>query len=171
MQGDGSLDPDLTEPIRLVGALREMGLALLDVTIGNPYVNPHVNRPADWQPYPLPEEPLKGLARMMDCVGGIKRAFPGLAVIGSAFSYPRAFAGNLAAGAVEAGVCDLAGFGRMAFAYPEFAADLLSGRGLDAKKCCVACGKCSQLMRLGGTAGCAVRDPYYTRLYKELTAK
>lgn len=171
VRDDGSLEPDLTEPIRLVGALREMGLELLDVTIGNPYVNPHVNRPADWQPYPLPEEPLKGLARMMDCVDGIKRAFPGLTVIGSAFSYPRAFAGNLAAGAVEAGMCDLAGFGRMAFAYPEFAEDLLSGRGLDMKKCCVACGKCSQLMRLGGMAGCAVRDPYYTKLYKELTAK
>lgn len=171
VQDDGSLAPDLTEPIRLVGELQKLGLELLDVTIGNPYVNPHVNRPADWQPYPLPEEPLQGLARMMDCVGGIKRAFPSLSVIGSAFSYPRAFAGNLAAGAIEAGVCDLAGFGRMAFAYPDFADDLLSGRGLDARKCCVACGKCSQLMRLGGTAGCAVRDPYYTRLYKELTSK
>ena len=35
---------------KLIGILhQELGLQLLDVTIGNPYVNPHVNRPADWQ--------------------------------------------------------------------------------------------------------------------------
>lgn len=169
-EADG-LAPDMSEPIRLVGQLRELGLELLDITIGNPYVNPHVNRPADWQPYELTEDPSEGLARMMHCVGEIKKAHPELKIIGSAFSYPRQFAANLAAGAVESGVCDMAGFGRMAFAYPEFVGAILSGAGMDAKKCCIACGKCSQLMRLGSTAGCVVRDPYYTKLYKELTSK
>lgn len=169
-EADG-LTPDLAEPIRLVGELRRMGLELLDITIGNPYVNPHVNRPADWQPYDLPEDPTVGLARMMHCVGEIKKAHPELTVIGSAFSYPRQFSANLAAGAIESGICDMAGFGRMAFAYPEFADAILAGRELDAKKCCIACGKCSQLMRLNSTAGCVVRDPYYTKLYKELTSK
>ena len=169
-EADG-LTPDLTEGIRLVGDLKALGLELIDITIGNPYVNPHVNRPADWQPYEMPEDPTVGLARMMHCVGAIKAAHPELKIIGSAFSYPRQFAANLAAGAVENGVCDMAGFGRMAFAYPDFARDILSGNGLDAKKCCIACGKCSQLMRLGSTAGCVVRDSYYTKLYKELTSK
>ena len=62
----GGLEPDLAEPIRLVQILRdELGLPLVNITIGNPYVNPHVNRPADWQPYPLPEDPLLGVARML----------------------------------------------------------------------------------------------------------
>lgn len=169
-EADG-LEPDLTEGIRLVGDLKALGLELVDITIGNPYVNPHVNRPADWQPYEMPEDPTVGLHRMMHCVGEIKKAHPELKIIGSAFSYPRAFAANLAAGAVESGICDMAGFGRMAFAYPEFAKDILSGAGLDSKKCCIACGKCSQLMRLGSTAGCVVRDSYYTKLFKELTSK
>lgn len=169
-EADG-LTPDLTEPIRLVGELRSMGLELLDLTIGNPYVNPHVNRPADWQPYEMPEDPTVGLARMMHCVGTVKKAHPELTVIGSAFSYPRHLAANLAAGAIEQGICDMAGFGRMAFAYPEFADVILSGHELDAKKCCIACGKCSQLMRMNSTAGCVVRDPYYIKLYKELTSK
>ncbi len=43
--GEG-LDVDLTEPVRLVRELRdEFRLPLLNVTMGNPYKNPHVNRP------------------------------------------------------------------------------------------------------------------------------
>ena len=168
----GGLEPDLAEPIRLVQILRdELRLPLVNITIGNPYVNPHVNRPADWQPYPLPEDPLLGVARMLACVGGIKRAAPGVQIVGSALSYPRQFAGNLAAGAIGAGLMDAAGFGRLSFAYPEFARDLLSGAGLDRRRCCVACGKCSQLMRMGSRTGCVVRDPEFTNLYKELTKK
>ena len=150
---------------------QELGLGLLDVTIGNPYVNPHVNRPADAQPYPLPESPLVGLGRMLACVKAIQQAYPSLAVVGSGLSYPRQFAGQLAAGALEQGCFQLAGFGRMAFAYPSFAKDMLSGKGLDPKQCCVACGKCSQLMRLGSMAGCVVRDSVYTALYREAQQK
>ena len=69
------------------------------------------------------------------------------------------------------GFFQLAGFGRMAFAYPSFAKDMLSGKGLDPKQCCVACGKCSQLMRLGSMAGCVVRDSVYTALYREAQQK
>ena len=74
----------------------------------------------------------------------------------------------MAAGAIEEGYYTIAGFGRMAFAYPDFAADILSGRGLDPKKCCIACGKCTQLMRYGSTAGCVVRDKVYTTLYQQV---
>ena len=48
---------------------------------------------------------------------------------------------------------------------------MLSGKGLDPKQCCVACGKCSQLMRLGSMAGCVVRDSVYTALYREAQQK
>ena len=168
----GAPEFDSTEPIRLVKALeKEAGMELIDITMGNPYVNPHVNRPADKQPYEILEDPLIDVKRMVDGIGEVKAACPEMAVIGSALSYARQFCGNLAAGAIEAGKYDAAGFGRMAFAYPEFAGELLAGRALDAKKCCIGCGKCSQLMRLGSTAGCVVRDPYYTDLYRRLTAK
>ena len=55
---------------------------------------------------------------------------------------------------------------RISFLLPE-----LSGKGLDPKQCCVACGKCSQLMRLGSMAGCVVRDSVYTALYREAQQK
>ena len=110
---------------------------------------------------------LAGLCRFLIQWAGA----PSLAVVGSGLSYPRQFAGQLAAGALEQGCFQLAGFGRMAFAYPSFAKDMLSGKGLDPKQCCVACGKCSQLMRLGSMAGCEVRDSVYTALYREAQQK
>ena len=162
------LTPDLTEPKELVRILhQELGVDLLDITIGNPYVNPHVNRPADFQPYDLPESPLVGVARMLDCTRSIQEAYPDLTVIGSGLSYLRQFAPRMAAGAVREGYFQIAGFGRMAFAYPDLAKEILSGEELDPKKCCIACGKCSQLMRFGSKAGCVVRDPVYTKLYQE----
>lgn len=162
------LTPDLTEPKKLVRILhQELGVDLLDITIGNPYVNPHVNRPADFQPYDLPESPLVGVARMLDCTRSIQEAYPDLIVIGSGLSYLRQFAPRMAAGAVREGYFQIAGFGRMAFAYPDLAKEILSGEELDPKKCCIACGKCSQLMRFGSKAGCVVRDPVYTKLYQE----
>lgn len=164
---DGGLAPDLAEPEALVKILhQDLRLPLLNFSIGNPYVNPHVNRPYDGGPYVPDEHPLEGVARMMRCIGQVKKAVPSLCVAGSGFSYLRQFSPQLAAGAVEQGVCDLAGFGRMAFAYPEFPRDLLSGGGFDARKSCIACGKCSALMRAGTVAGCVVRDgetylPFY----------
>lgn len=168
----GGVVPDMTEPSRLLNILhQDLGVEMVDITIGNPYVNPHVNRPADMQSYPLPEDPFVGVARMIDCIAAVKKQNPTLTIIGSALSYLRAFSGNLAAGAIEQGIYDMAGFGRMAFAYPDFARDLLEKGQLAANRCCVSCGKCSQLMRMGSTAGCVVRDATYTKLYKELTKK
>lgn len=164
---ESGLEPVLDESRQVVKWLhQDFGLPLLNFTIGNPYKNPHVNRPYDLGGYVPPEHPFVGLARMMHCVGEIKRAFPTLGVVGSGFSYLRQFSQNLAAGAVAEGVCDVAGFGRMAFAYPNFANDIVSGRGLTPGSCCVACGKCTEFMRAGSTSGCAVRDPFFTQQYK-----
>ena len=160
MAVSGGLEEDLEEPLRLVDILHNrLGMPLLNATMGNPYANPHVNRPFDKGPYEPPEPPLAGVARMYRITGRVQRAFPALAVIASAPSYLRQFGGNLAAGAVGRGDCRLVGFGRQAFAYPDFANDCLHGR-MDPGKCCVACGKCTELMRAGGTAGCVVRDEY-----------
>lgn len=160
---------DLSEPKKVVKILTEKyGFSLLNVTIGNPYVNPHVNRPFNHGPYESPENPLDGVERMMNCVGEIQKSFPDLAVVGSGFSYLGENSIKLATGAVESGICSVAGFGRQSFAYPEFAKDILKKGELDKGKCCIACGKCSELMRAGTVAGCVIRDsstylPYYKK--------
>lgn len=67
--------------------------------------------------------------------------------------------GFVASGGINEGWLDIAGFGRQALAYPEFANDLLIQGFMDAKKCCINCNKCFDLMDPGHTrTGCIVRD-------------
>jgi len=66
--------------------------------------------------------------------------------------------GNVGAAAKAAGKVSVVGAGRMAFAYPDFAKDLLTTGKLDKKKVCIGCSGCTQLMRDGQMAGCVVRD-------------
>lgn len=161
---------DLSEPFQVVGQLhRGLGLPLLDITMGNPYANPHVNRPYNAGGYDPPEHPLCGVARMMNATLALKAAYPSLSLIGSGLSFLRQYAAPAATGLVAGGV-DMAGFGRMAFAYPDFAADILQRGALDPKRCCLACSKCTHLMRGGGMAGCPVFDrETYLPLYRALS--
>lgn len=167
-ENDG-LKPDLTEPVKLIDILHnKLGVEIIDISIGNPYVNPHVNRPADVLGYECLENPLQGMERILNCTKAVQKHFKDLVVVGSGLTYLRQFSPNLAAGALENNYFSIAGFGRQAFAYPDFANDILKKGALDPKKCCVTCGRCSQLMRTGRMAGCAVKDKLYTEMFKGL---
>ena len=55
---DDPLVPDMTEPIALVGMLREAGVELVNVSLGSPYTSPHLVRPYEYPPpdgYETPE--------------------------------------------------------------------------------------------------------------------
>jgi 2,4-dienoyl-CoA reductase-like NADH-dependent reductase (Old Yellow Enzyme family) len=151
--------PDLAEPLRLIGLLAELGLSCVSVTAGNPYFNPFINRPADRagnnQP---PEHPLCSVVRLADMTRQVQQAFPKLCVLGAGLTWLRQFFPQAAAGLVADGWASLAGLGRQAFAYPDFARDTLSGGGFDPARVCLTCGACSQIMRDGGMAGCPIRD-------------
>ena len=168
----GGLEPVLGEAIRLAQTLRdEIGIRLLNYTLGNPYVNPHVNRPYARGGYEPPEHPLYGIERMCQCIGDVKRAVPDVCVIASGLSYLRQFSANYAAGLVSSGAADIAGYGRMALAYPQFAYDIITKGELDRRQCCITCGKCAQLLRGGIVAGCVVRDAEaYVEGYRKLGA-
>jgi len=162
---------DLTEPIRLVGELKAAGFGGINITIGNPYWNPHVNRPADWMiadwPDP-PEEPLTGVARIIHVVRDVQRAHPDLPVVGSGYTWLRQYVPQFAAGAIAAGWASLVGLGRGALAYPDFAKDILREGAMDPHKCCVLCSACTQIMRDGGRSGCVVRDhEVYAPIFRE----
>lgn len=163
--------PDLTEPKRLVGELFRRGVRMVNVTVANPYYNPHVNRPFN-EPvcggYPQPEHPLAGVKRMIDLAGEIQQAYPEAAVIGSGYSWLRQMMPYAAAASKFHGLTTLVGVGRMAFAYPNFAKDILQKGQLDSERVCLGCSACTQIMRDGGRTGCVVRDarvygPIYRR--------
>lgn len=157
--------PDWTEPGLLVRKLADAGVVLLDVTAGNPYYNPHVNRPFDSGPYRPPGHQIIYADKLFRAAAALKKAAQ-ISVVGTGFSWFRHLAPQLAAGMIDDGWFDLAGFGRQAFAYPDFARDILHGK-MQPSKCCLACGKCSEIMRDGGKTGCVIRDSaVYLPIYR-----
>ena len=162
----------LAEPIKLVHELYNRGVKIINLTMGTPYYNPHVNRPYDKGGYIPPEHPLFGVARLTSGTGKIQKAVPGIAVIGTGYSWLRQFSPYLAAGTLEKGLATLIGYGREGFAYPGFAKDILNGGSLKKDKCCIACSKCTEIMRAGGTSGCVVRDAkVYAPIYRQCCMK
>ena len=87
--------------------------------------------------------------------------------MGSGLSYYRDDLMEQSERQIADGVCDLVGYGRMWLAYPGFYRDFLDGR-FEAKKCCLSCSKCTELMRAKQVSGCAVFEPYYRELYKQI---
>ena len=157
---------DLTESMKLIDIIHKEGINLLNITIGNPYYNPHINRPFRKGSYEPPETADVGLKRFYYSQKQIKEQFPDLMLVGSAFSYYRGQMMEQAEQQLAQGVCDLAGFGRVSLAYPEFYRDYNNGNFLP-NKTCVTCSKCTELMRAGCVSGCAVFNEYYRELYKE----
>ena len=81
--------------------LVETGAPMVNITIGNPYFNPYVNRPFDLPisgaPVP-PEHPLEGVARFLHIVKQVQQAYPDLPVVGGGYSWLRQFLPNVGAG-------------------------------------------------------------------------
>ncbi|MBE6956517.1 MAG: flavin oxidoreductase/NADH oxidase [Ruminococcaceae bacterium] len=171
--GEDGTDFDPTEPVWLLKQLRRQGVELLNITMGNPYFNPHVNRPYTMGGYEPPEHPLTGVARMLHGIAALKREVPELKLICSAVTYLGVAAPNVVAAFVEQGGFDMGGFGRTVFAYPDFANDIVKTGGMDKNKLCICCSKCTEIMRTpGGTPGCVIRDrdvylPIYNRQCKK----
>ncbi|MDR1478487.1 MAG: hypothetical protein LBJ00_06045 [Planctomycetaceae bacterium] len=158
---------DLTESKKLVGMLREIGVPLLDITIGNPYFNPHFNRP-----YAKPirgataynENPLIGVVRFANIVKEIQQSQQDLPMIGAGTAWLRHLVPKVAAGIVKNGWASLFGQGRNSFAYPNAPNDILSQNEMNPKQVCLACSGCTDLMRAESPTGCVLRDRDYYRL-------
>lgn len=166
---NGDTYPDFSEPIELIALLSTYGVKLLNITMGNPYFNPHVNRPFAKGGYTHDEHPLEGVSRMLNGIAKIKQEVPSVKLISSALSYLGVAAPFVAAGFIEQGLFDIAGFGRTIFAYPDFAKDILLNGEMNKNKICLCCSKCTEIMRTpGGTPGCVIRDKdVYAPIYKK----
>lgn len=167
-EGSG-LTPDFTEPLRLVQELhKNYGLDLVNLTMGNPYATTHVTRPFDKGKYEADEHPFVGLERMIHGIGVIKKGVSEMAVLASAPTYLRQYADLFTAGAVEQGLCDGMLFGRMAFADPDFANEIVKKGRIDPGRVCMTCGMCGDLIRAHKPTGCVVRDAKnFLPFYKE----
>ena len=160
----GGIVPDYTEACEIVRQLHcRFRVDLINITLGNPYFNPYINRPYDAGPVEPAEHPFAGAARMLESARAVKAANPDVKITASGLSYMREFSGGIFAAAIARGDFDLAGFGRLALACPDFLRKLMTGT-LARRDCCVTCTNCSNLMRRFQNSGCVVHDRELYRL-------
>jgi 2,4-dienoyl-CoA reductase-like NADH-dependent reductase (Old Yellow Enzyme family) len=155
---------DLSEPMRFLAMLQQLGIALVSVTCGSPYYNPHLQRPALFPPsdgYAPPEDPLAGVARQMQVTRRLKQQFPGLLFVGSGYSYLQDFLPNVGQAAVREGWTDLVGLGRMVLSYPEILWDASNNNELQRKRICRTFSDCTTAPRNGLPSGCYPLDEHY----------
>jgi 2,4-dienoyl-CoA reductase-like NADH-dependent reductase (Old Yellow Enzyme family) len=166
--GFGLLSDDrektLADGRAFLGLLQQLGIRLVCTSAGSPYYCPHVQRPALFPPvdgYDPPEDPLRGVARQIDITARLKREFPGLVFVGSAYSYLQEWLPHVAQRAVAKGDVDLVGLGRIALSYPDLPADVLQGAPLKRKLFCRTFSDCTNGPRMGLVSGCYPLDPFY----------
>jgi len=150
VNSENPFEPDLAEPLRLIGWFKEVGVRLLNVSMGIPYVNPHIGRPYE-KPnegaYSEPEHPLVGVNRHFEATARIQAAFPEMAIVGTGYSWLQHFLIHAGAANIKLGRVTLVGVGRGALAYPEFARDALTKGKLDPLRTCKTLSYCTYLMR------------------------
>jgi 2,4-dienoyl-CoA reductase-like NADH-dependent reductase (Old Yellow Enzyme family) len=157
---------DLSETIRFLTLLEELGIQLVNLTAGSPYYCPHIQRPAFYPPsdgYQPPEDPLAGVARQLEVVQQMKQRFPKLIIVGTAYSYLQDFLPYVAQAALRLGWIDSVGLGRMVLSYPEMLSDVVEGRAFQHKLVCRTFSDCTTAPRNGLPSGCYPLDTYYKK--------
>jgi len=160
---------DISEPLHLITELYILGVRLINITAGNPHQKPHITRPYDipikGEEHPT-EHPLYGVSRIINLATTIKKKVPeDMVVIGSGYSYLRQYAGHIASGLIHEKKIDICGFGRMAFANPNFPKQIFQDGIINKKETCITCSRCAEIKRKGQSTGCFIRDPLYKERY------
>jgi NADPH2 dehydrogenase len=164
---ESGVGEDLTETYQFLQLLKTLGIQLVCVTAGSPYYNPHIQRPALFPPsdgYQPPEDPLAGVARQLRVTAILKKQFPDLAIVGSAYSYLQEWLPNVGQNVLNNGMADFVGLGRMVLSYPELPEDVLKGLPLKRDKVCRTFSDCTTAPRNGMISGCFPLDPFYKAL-------
>jgi 2,4-dienoyl-CoA reductase-like NADH-dependent reductase (Old Yellow Enzyme family) len=142
--------PDLTEPVAWIREMIDLGVQLLNVSMGNPYSSPHLLRPFEYPPpdgYETPEHPLAGVDRHFRLAAQVQQAFPQLPIVGSGYSYLQEFLGNAGAANLRDGRITFVGVGRALLPMPDLARQLHDTGRVDRKRVCRTFSYCTALMR------------------------
>ncbi|MGE5613893.1 MAG: NADH:flavin oxidoreductase [Bacillota bacterium] len=172
-QEEGVMEPDPTEVIKLCNMLVAEGVDMINLSTMMPRYQPtgrgylaEIEEDAVIEPY-------KGVFALLDMTRRIKEAVPGGKFVCTGLSWLENFGAAVGAGGIKEGWFDLAGFGRQAFAYPDFAEDIMKLGKMVRSKCCITCDKCYDLIQIGHCqTGCVVRDQeVYLPLYRKHVLK
>jgi 2,4-dienoyl-CoA reductase-like NADH-dependent reductase (Old Yellow Enzyme family) len=157
---------DLTEPRAFLDLLASLDIRLVCITAGSPYYTPHIQRPALFPPsdgYQPPEDPLAGVARLINVTAQLKAYRPELIYIGSGYSYLQEWLPNVAQHVIRTEKAEFVGLGRMMLSYPDIVSDLLCGNPLQRKRFCRTFSDCTTAPRNGMVSGCYPLDEFYKK--------
>jgi len=164
--GSGATGIDLSEPLAFLQLLKSLDIELVCISAGSPYYNPHIQRPALFPPsdgYLPPEDPLQGVARQIEVTNALKKSFPELCIVGSAYSYLQEYLPFVAQNVIRTGKADFVGLGRMVLTYPQMPDDILQGNTLQRKAICRTFSDCTTAPRQGMISGCYPLDDFYKK--------
>lgn len=162
---------DATEPKLLTKQLIDAGATLLSTCISNPYYDYGMwGQPLDnvcvGNPAPT-ESQLKIIELCLRVTGELQDTAGDVPLVINEMSWLRQFFPQVTAAYLNAHTTGFIGQGRLGFAYPDAAHDIITTGAMDPKKCCIACSRCSQIASDHGFAGCVVRDyEVYGPIYK-----
>lgn len=125
---------DLSEPVELLGMLRDLSVELVSITGSSPYSVRHFQTPVAPRPgesYINPENPLFGVARHLAVTAALERAVPELTYVGGGYSYLQQFVPHVAQARVRRHQVDVVGLGRLHLASPDAIPAMLAGRQPD----------------------------------------
>jgi 2,4-dienoyl-CoA reductase-like NADH-dependent reductase (Old Yellow Enzyme family) len=147
---DDPFQPDLREPLAWIAEMTRLGVALVNLSMGNPYASPHIVRPFQYPPpdgYQTPEDPLVSVDRHFRLAAQVQAAFPELPVVGSGYSYLQEYALHAGAANLAEGRITVVGMGRACLAMPDFVRQIQEHGRLDRKRTCRTFSYCTALMR------------------------
>jgi hypothetical protein len=137
---------------KLLPCLRELNIVPIVDTDGD------VTKLVPW----LLREGIQGVLPLERQAGveglAIRRQYPEIAMVGSAWSFLRHFAPNVGASIIRNGQASFMGFGRNSFAYPSMPLDLMKHGIADPRKTCITCSGCTRLIRSFRPGGCVIHD-------------
>jgi len=157
---------DLAETAQYLTLLKSWGVAIVNVSAGSPYYNPHIQRPALFPPsdgYQPAEDPIINVERQIQVVRKLKAAVPAMPLVSSGLTYLQEYMPQVAQALVRQGWTDFAGMGRMVLSYPRIIADSLEKGSLDTKGICRTFSDCTTAPRNGIKSGCYPLDEYYRK--------
>ncbi|TAL32974.1 MAG: hypothetical protein EPN93_15015 [Spirochaetes bacterium] len=128
---------DLDDMTGIISLMVKAGASFINVSAGIPAVTPHITRPVKANSFFLYYH--FRYAKL------IRDRFPGVAVVGSAYSAGGERSLDWAGENIRKGYADFAGFGRQTLADPRFPAKALDAP--DSIRFCTLCGGCSTLLK------------------------
>ena len=146
--GPGEVIENLGDILEVLGHIVNAGADFINVSAGIPVMTPELTRP-DRRSMAL-------LYSHFRYAMTVKQAFPGIAVIGSAYSAAREEAPELADRNIARGFTDFAGFGRQSLADPLMPSKIMKDTGT--ADWCTLCGRCSALLKKQERVICTVYD-------------